>query len=132
MDALLNMVVDHFWPQIGKLTGLKTPDDVAGKYFTIKKISQNTVEIATEAGSSITIRREAMLEALRYLINHNHNVSNSCEIHSNQIAEQSGPLCRATRGVNSNTRVINYIVPILAAVGILAVSGTRPNSTWLA
>lgn len=132
MDALLNTSLRHVWSRIESLTGLETPDDAVGRGFTITSVSQDAVGITTEAGSPITIQRAAFLEALRYLAAHGHDTANPCEIRSNQLAQESGPLCAATRAVNGNTRVINYIVPILVAVGLLGVSGIRPNTTWLA
>lgn len=131
MDALLNTSLLYVWEGIEPLTGLKTPDNAVGRGFTITNVSQNAVSIETEAGSPITIQRTAFLEALRYLAAHGHDTANPCEIRSNQLAQESGPLCAATRAANGNTRVINYIVPILVAVGLLGVSGTRPNTTWL-
>jgi hypothetical protein len=103
-----------------------------GRAFHIRSITTNEVQITTEAGSPLTIQRAAFLEAIRYLVLHGHDRTNPCEIRSNQHAENAGPLCIVTRSVNSNTRVINYIVPILTAVGILDLSGARPNTTWLA
>lgn len=132
MEALLNIAIDHIWPRIADQQELTTPDAAVGKSFSIRGVNQDGVNITTEAGSLLTIQRAAFIEAIRYLVLNNHFSANPCEIRSNQHVENSGPLCTATRRVNSNTRVINYIVPILVAVGILGVNRTRPNSTWLA
>lgn len=131
MYALLNAAIEHIWSQIAGLDGLTTPDDRAARAFTITAVSQGAVEIATEAGSPLAIRRAAFVETLHYLVANHHVDSNPCEIRSSQLSELSGPLCAATRAVNGNTRVINYIVPILEAVGILGSSGVRRNTTWL-
>lgn len=132
MNALLNTAFDHAWGQIATLNGLETPDDAVGRSFTITTVNPDSVKIATAADSPLTIQRAAFIETLRYLDTHQHNESNPCEIRSNQVAADAGPLCRAARAANNNTRVINYIVPILVAVGLLGLSGKRPNSTWLA
>jgi hypothetical protein len=42
-----------------------------------------------------------------------------------------GPLDEATRIHSGGTMVIPYIVPILAATGIVGLSGERPNRVWL-
>lgn len=131
MDGLLNAAIDHVWPQIANLRGLTTPDAAVGRPFFIRSVTSTEVQITTEAGSPLTIQRAAFLAAIRYLVVNGHDSTNPCDIRSNQHAENSGPLCTATRRVNSNTRVINYIVPILTAVGILGFIGTRPNKTWL-
>ncbi|WP_141243330.1 hypothetical protein [Bordetella genomosp. 1] len=131
MDALLNNSLLHVWPRIEGLTDLRTPDDAVGRAFTVEAVDRDAVEIATAGGSPIIIRRTAFLAVLRYLVAHGHGASNACEIRSNQTAEHSGPLCMAAREANGNTRVVNYVVPILAALGILGVDGTQPNATWL-
>jgi hypothetical protein len=131
MNALLDTAIDHIWGQIATLRDLVTPDNAVGRTYTITGVNPGAVIIETEAGSPLTIQRAAFIETLRYLVENRHVASHPCEIRSNQLSEQSGPLCRATRAVNGNTRVINYIVPILTAVGILECSGKRPNSTWL-
>lgn len=131
MNALLNAVIENIWGQIGDLNELFTPDNAARRLFRVIAVNENTVRIETEGGSLITIHRGAFFEALRYLLENNHTQENPCEIRSSQTAEEAGPLCVTTRMVNSNVRVINYIVPILAAVGVLGVSGRRPNTTWL-
>lgn len=132
MDALLNAAIDHIWPKIGDMQTLTTPDDATGKNFHISSVGPNSVGITTEGGSSLMIQRIAFIEAIRYLVLNGHSKTNPCEIRSHQHAENSGPLCAATRAVNGNTRVINYIVPILVAVGILGCRGARPNTAWLA
>ncbi|WP_143129089.1 hypothetical protein [Variovorax sp. PDC80] len=131
MNALLNAALSHIWPRIQSLSDMKTPDDSLGRDFTIDDVGHDAVRIATAAGSLITIQRAAFMAALRYLVENGHGASSPCEIRSNQVAEESGPLCLIARAANSNTRVINYIVPILARLGILGVGGTRPNTTWL-
>lgn len=131
MNALLNAAIDHIWGQIARLKHLVTPDNAVGRTYTIIDVNPNAVVIKTEAGSQLTIQRAAFIETLRYLIENRHVATCPCEIRSNQLAEQSGPLCAATRAANGNTRVINYIVPILTAVEILECSGSRPNTTWL-
>ena len=132
MERLLNAAIDHVWSHISTLDGLTTPDTSVGRSFQIQDVTPDEIHIATEAGSPLTLKRAAFLEAIRYLVTNGHDSRHPCEIRSNQLAENSGPLCTTTRRVNNNTRVINYVVPILAAVGILGISGSRPNTTWLA
>ena len=132
MNALLNAALSSIWGRIINLTNLRTPDNAVGRNYTIRSVTQDFVEIQTEDGSTLRIQRAAFIETMRYLIANQHTENNTCEIRSNQDREQAGPLCRAARDVNGGTRVINYIVPILAAFEILRVDGNRPNTTWLA
>lgn len=131
MKAVIRSAILHIWPSIGPLTDLVTPDDEAGRRFTIENRSEDLVIIRTEQGSSIKVNRAAFEEALLYLVENKHGNSNPCEIRSSQIFDKAGPLCRATRALNGGTRVISYIVPVLVSVGLLGVSGTRPNTVWL-
>jgi hypothetical protein len=131
MNSLINAALAQIWSDIATLKHLQTPDIQKGKVFTVISVVPESVTISSEAGSSITLRKAAFMETLRYLIVNGHNADNPCVIGSNQNADDAGPLCVASRSANGNTRVISYIVPILAALGILGVSGDRPNKTWL-
>lgn len=132
MDVLINTALSAVWSHIGAQRELRTPDALAGKSFSVVESSQASIKILTEKGSPLLIQREAFFQALRYLLANQHIPDNPCEIRSNQIAESAGPLCRVTREVNSGTRVINYIVPLLAATGLVAVRSSQPNAVWLA
>ena len=124
-------VINDIWQRIIVGTELMTPDNLAGRSFSITAVGPESVSIRTQAGSPLVIRKESFVEALDYLLNNNHWQENPCNISSNQSASRSGPLCLATRNVNGNTRVINYIVPVLVSLGFLGVCGRRPNKTWL-
>ena len=132
MEDLINKALGAVWPIICEPRQLLTPDETVGKSFSVVSANQSSVHIVTEGGSPIQIQREAFLAALRYLAVHQHNQDNPCEIRSNQLAGDAGELCQATRAVNSGTRVINYIVPMLATTGLVAFRGSKPNAVWLA
>jgi len=132
MEALIITALDAVWSQICEPRKLSTPDASTGRSFSVVNSDQSYVSISTEGGSAMHIQREAFLAALRYLASHQHNQNNPCEIRSNQIAKEAGPLCQATRAVNSGTRVINYIIPMLAVTGLVEVRSCRPNAVWLA
>ena len=131
MEALIITALDAVWSQICEPRKLSTPDASTGRSFSVVNSDQSSVSISTEGGSAMRIQREAFLAALRYLASHQHNQNNPCEIRSNQLAEEAGPLCQATRAVNSGTRVINYIIPMLAITGLVEVRSSRPNAVWL-
>jgi hypothetical protein len=131
MIQLVNNALANAWPSIISSVNLKTPDNSKGKDFSIVSTHDSCIEIKTEGNSTIRITRQAFIEALLYLVRNNHDSRKPCEIQSNDDRNKSGPLCLATRDVNSNTRVITYILPILANVGIVGIDGTTRNKTWL-
>lgn len=132
MEVLINTALSAVWPAICEPRQLRTPDEKVGKSFSVVGSDQSSAHIVTEGGSPIQIQREAFLAALRYLAEHQHNQDNPCEIRSNQLAEKAGPLCQVTRTVNSGTRVINYIAPMLATAGLVTLRGRGLNAVWLA
>lgn len=95
--------------------------------FDITASTESTITITTERGSALVLERAAFHSTLRYLVLNRHTEENPCEIRSNDVYERAGPLCQASRDANSRTRVINYIVPILADVDFVRINGTRPN-----
>lgn len=132
MEALIKTALNSVWTQICEPRELRTPDSSTGKSFSVVSSDQSSVRILTNRSSQICIQREAFLVALLYLVTHQHNQHTPCEIRTNQLAKDAGPLCKATRAVNSGTRVIGYIVPMLATTGLVSVRSSRPNAVWLA
>lgn len=131
MDISIETSLNAVWSKICEPRRLNTPDESAKKYFSVVSSNQHSVEIATEGGSPLRIQREAFLVALRYLTANQHNQDNPCEIRSNLLAKEAGPLCLATRAVNNGTMVITYIVPMLATTGLVDFRSSRPNAVWL-
>jgi hypothetical protein len=111
---------------------LTTPDDSSGKNFSISSINNDTVEIKTSGGTKIKINRPAFVGVLRYLLENNHILQNPCSVGSNKDISKAGPLCRVARNANGvNIMIINYLLPLLAEMGLVAIDGTNPNSTWV-
>jgi hypothetical protein len=132
MEAIINTTLRAVWPQLSARRSYQTPDNSVSKAFDVTNSTEDFIAIRTDGGSTLNIYRPAFGAALRYLLENRHVAGNPCEIRSNQIANEAGPLCIATRSVNNGTRVINYIAPLLENVGIVATQGTRPNLIWLA
>ena len=131
MESLARAAVSGVWIQASQRQALSTPDKHVSRQFQVVVADGTRITIQTEGGSPIAITREAFVAAVQYLAEHGHDVRNPCEIRSNQLAESAGPLCAVTREQNGGTRVINYIAPILASVGLVAIDSDRPNSVWL-
>jgi 2-polyprenyl-6-methoxyphenol hydroxylase-like FAD-dependent oxidoreductase len=112
-----------------------TPDNQRPANFSISAIGQNSVTILPQ-NNGLIITREAFESALHYLVENNHTVDHVCEIRSNNLRRDAGPLCIAARDQNRNVRCINYILPILAHNNLVGIDGTRSrahprNTTWL-
>lgn len=111
---------------------LTTPDNVTGSPFSIGTTTNTTVEIITGGGTSININRQAFEAALEYLAANQHTEINPCQIGSNKDITQAGPLCVSVRNANGiNVMIINYLLPLLAQMGLVAIDGSRPNTSWL-
>lgn len=132
MDQLINASLDARWPTIQPGLNLSTPDNASGSPFSITAVNSTEVEITTDGGTPITITRNAFLEALRYLLGNQHTDQNRCQIGSNKDINQAGPLCLVARNANGvNIMIINYLLPILAHMNLVATDGNRPNTAWL-
>ena len=133
------MLIDAVWPQIaisnsGVLKNeetLQTPDS-GGKPFSVVKKTVDSVTIQTDGNNTVSVGKESFRSVLEYLILHN-NVSRVqyCKIGASR--DNPGPLDLASRipQSKSSTLVIIYILPILAAAGIVKIDGGRPNKVWL-
>lgn len=103
-----------------------------GSSFTIGTTTSNTVEIITNGGTSININRQAFEAVLEYLVANQHTATNPCQINSNKDINKAGPLCVSSRNANgTNVMIINYLLPLLAQMGLVSVDGSRPNTSWL-
>lgn len=107
-----------------------TPDKARCARFTVAEVTEDAVIITSARGARVRIAKVAFLVAYQYLKDHRHTERRPCEINSHNNSAQSGPLCLAARSVNRNVRCINYIIPMLASVGVVGFSGDRPNTCW--
>lgn len=120
--------IEDIWLQFLNGQDYRTPDHEKGKRFAISEITPELIRITPQ---NITITKNSFTDALHYLRSNNHYQRTPCEIRSNDDPEKAGPLCRAARGSNSNTRCINYILPILRNFGYVGISGDTVNKAWL-
>ncbi len=140
MKALINKALDTIWEEMcAPNLKFRTPDNREGSPFTTVNFDNDSVWIKTgnENRPPWIIKKKAFFEALRYLDAFQHGPDNQCEIASNTNPELAGPLDLATRKANTEDgrpgpRVITYIAPMLAATGLVALDGQRPNKVWLA
>ncbi len=131
MQNLSSIIIDGIWDEISQ-EGLKytTPDDERGSDFTVEKSDATSISILTTGESSISIHRDSFIAAVRFLLEGGHvSPEKACRIGANKL--DPGELDKASRIHSGGTMVILYIVPILAATGIMGVSGERPNIVCL-
>jgi hypothetical protein len=131
MRTLSQSLISAIWPELAKV-GVKytTPDEQRGAKFIVEKSDAASISIRTSGESPISIHRDSFIAALHFLLEGCHvSPEKACRIGAG-ISDR-GPLDEATRIHSGGTMVIPYIVPILAATGIVGFSGERPNSVWL-
>lgn len=132
MRAIANAAVQQQWNTIPNGTVLSTPSE--GSSFTLEAVTDGAFHIRTLGETPMAIRREAIEAALSYLIEHGHSASNPCEIRSNKVYAEAGPLCRAAREANQpgsgGTMIITYALPILKKMGLVQISDQIPTTAW--
>jgi len=96
-------------------------------FFDVTKRDSNTMDVTTAGDNSIKVPRAAFVGALDYLIKEGHVEGNPCEVRNKY--DNPGPLAQAA-AVNG-TQTIQYVLPILQAMGLVAVNSNKPNTTWL-
>jgi len=120
--------IDGVWTHLRVGQSYETPDDEKHVPFTISRMTADAIEILPQG---IIVKREAFSVALRYLRTNRHDDNHPCKIGSSNEPKFASPLCREARSRNSGVRCINYILPILAKLGIVGIGSMRPNTTWV-
>lgn len=133
MRAIVNAAIQQQWNTIPTGTSLGTPTEKSS--FTFNEVTNDEAHITTSGGTPITINRAAFEAALLYLVEHGHSANDRCEIRSNKVYQEAGPLCRVTREANQpgseGRMVITYVLPILKAMGLVEISHeSLPSTTW--
>lgn len=132
MRAIANAAIQQTWNTVPNGTSLDTPSDRSS--FSLEMFTDDVVRIRTSRGTPMEIRREAFETSLHYLMENGHSRSHPCEIRSNMVYAESGPLCRVARDANQpasgGTMVITYVLPILKEMGLVEISEQIPNTTW--
>ncbi|WP_273028229.1 hypothetical protein [Massilia timonae] len=124
--------IEGVWGAIGQIdpaTKFWTPAEQA--WFRVTEADLNEVTITTSNDSSIKIRKQAFVSTIAYLLSNGHTQASSpCEIRSNKMYDEAGPLCRAAR-IENGTMTITYVLPVLKAMGLVDIEPSRPSATWL-
>lgn len=130
-NHLSEKVVEALWPDIsGEGVPYKTPDNNLGSDFIVEKSDATSISIRTTGQSIISIHRDSFVAAVQFLLKGGNLSSENAHPIGASIGDP-GSLDMATRIHSGGTMVISYIVPILAATGIVGVSGDRPNKAWI-
>jgi hypothetical protein len=120
--------IDDVWLRLHRGQVYRTPDYRQGVMFTIDEIAKDSITIATQ---NVKVSRHSFVDVLHYLRENHHHHLNPCEVRSNDDPQLAGPLCRAARARNNNSRCINYILPILQNHGLVGIDCDQPNKTWI-
>ena len=137
MHAKATTKIDSIWNKLAVGQPYRTPDNAKGAVFTMVNIHRDFIVIETEGdpsknrrGSHVGITQASFISALEYLYANQNTQNNRCPIASNNKTSLAGPLCRASRIHNGDTRCITYILPILKKFELVEINGSRPNRTW--
>ncbi|WP_202758913.1 hypothetical protein [Delftia acidovorans] len=130
MRELSNNDFNDFWEGIAQDKPLRTPDKGRTASFTVTRRNATGLEVRTNKGNTVRIRREAFCAVLRHLAQDHHGLERPCVVASSY--DVPGFLGFAAKQANDNAAVvISYILPILQDAGIVGIDGNRPNRTWL-
>lgn len=132
MTQLAVQTISRAWSRMGQLDRLRTPSQRSE--YIVEDVANDRVIILIAAKRHILLR-SSFEAALNYLHQNNHGIDNPCLIKSNNDPTLSGPLCRASRVTLTGAygpRNINYVVPILKALGLVDIRTSTPNAVWLA
>ena len=130
MRELSNNDFNDFWEGIAQDIPLRTPDKGRTASFTVTRRNATGLEVRTNKGNTVRIRREAFCAVLRHLARDHHGLERPCVVASSY--DVPGFLGFAAKQANDNAAVvITYILPILQDAGIVGIDGNRPNRTWL-
>ncbi|NBV76180.1 MAG: hypothetical protein EBR59_09550 [Methylococcaceae bacterium] len=126
------IIIDALWSKICLPKQYQTPDGIDPSIFNVIGVNNNYLRVQTNGGTILQIQKESFRAAIDYLIRHSHiSYDSRCRIGAS--IPNPGPLDAATRiPVQANaTMVITYVLPILAATGVLMIDGNRPNAVWI-
>lgn len=127
--SIAKAALDGIWNNIGKCEGVLLRTPAKGSEFTLAKVTQNRITVALSE-VKLSIDREAFEGALHYLVSHGHNAASPCEIRSNKIYDEAGPLCRSARKAPNGQMNITYVLPILKKMGLVGIEASRPSTAW--
>lgn len=131
MTQRVVQTISRAWSRMGELSRLRTPSQRSE--YIVEGFADDRV-IVLVASKRHVLLRSAFEAALNYLHQHSHGIESPCLIKSNNDPTLSGPLCRASRVTLSGaygTRNINYVLPILQALGVVDIRTSTPNAVWL-
>ncbi|EJL99986.1 hypothetical protein PMI23_04851 [Pseudomonas sp. GM24] len=131
MTQRVVQTISRAWSRMGELSRLRTPSQRSE--YIVEGFADDRV-IVLVASKRHVLLRSAFEAALNYLHQHSHGIESPCLIKSNNDPALSGPLCRASRVTLSGAygpRNINYVLPILQALGVVDIRTSTPNAVWL-
>ncbi|AWM79669.1 hypothetical protein DKL61_04505 [Gammaproteobacteria bacterium ESL0073] len=118
------------WPQLQIGQSFWIVDDIT-KEFWLVDLDDLTIKIRPQ--NNIKVTKQAFIDVIDYLVAHNHYQELPCDIKIDEVYERSSAIANVARDANPYMKEspLNYILAILKALGIVDVTGVRPNMTWL-
>lgn len=100
--------------------------------FNVCNVTSDGYIVETgENDSQLLIARGNLEDTYLFLLAHAPTATTPMEIGSDNLWERASPLCRIARGGPSRPRLVTYILPILAAHGLVEIGMNMPNTVWL-
>ena len=131
--SIAEAAVEGVWDNIASVCyGKKIYTPTEKSWFSVAEVKQDKLAVTTSNDNMLPpIHRDYFVNALAYLLAHNHTKTSPCEIRSNKVYEEAGPLCRSARAPGSGQMNITYVLPILAEMGLVGIGKDVPSSAWL-
>lgn len=120
------------WPQLQIGQSFWIVDDITNEEFWIVDIDDLTLE--TRPQQNIKITKQAFIEVIDYLVEHQHYQDKPCEAITGSSYEQSVPLSKVVQEANPYMQqcALNYVLAVLKALGLIEIrNATRLNYAWL-
>jgi hypothetical protein len=125
-------VVEALWPKIAKKGHYRTPDKKKGAAFDVIASTKDCLTVQTGRGASIIIQKKSFQATLDFLIKQTHTADDRrCEIRASKSNPGFLDLASRIPAHSKATMVIPYVLPILAATGVITIDSNRPNAVWL-
>lgn len=114
-------------------TPLLTPDRLLSRQFSVIRYRADALYVETQGGTEIRLPLEAFVTTLAHMRDLGSSAQRPSLIRSSNHVPTQGGLCDISRGVNGDTRVSTYVLPVLQHLGWIHINGDqRPNTAWLA
>ena len=124
MISAMDTAYDLILKNVPKGTRLKTPDQAAGKPFTVEVVDLEGIQVRTSRGGKVKMGLFVFDTAIKYLGDLGMRGDRWLEV-------KDEGLQMLLNSENDRVRASSYVISILEAAGMIDVVHTRPNKVRL-